>query len=153
MTAYSRAGPAILFSAFCIGIGVWPEYLYALLPYAVDYEPYTDAHVLNAMQLLLFAGLAFFIMLPMMKRTLTISLDTDWFYRRLAPAIINRLATVIGNADQAIRQRFMGALNGVVNYVWQHHGPEGSMARTWTTGNMVLLVTIFLCVYLVFSFI
>ena len=143
----------ILFSAFCIGIGVWPEYLYALLPYAVDYEPYTDAHVLNAMQLLLFAGLAFFIMLPMMKRTLTISLDTDWFYRRLAPAIINRLATVIGNADQAIRQRFMGALNGVVNYVWQHHGPEGSMARTWTTGNMVLLVTIFLCVYLVFSFI
>jgi len=143
----------ILFSAFCIGIGVWPEHLYALLPYAVDYEPYTDAHLLNALQLLLFAGLAFFIMLPMMKRTLTISLDTDWFYRRLAPAIINRVASIIGTADQAVRQRFKSALDHIIDYVWQHHGPEGSLARTWTTGNMGLLVTIFLGVYLVFSFI
>ncbi|MBT5918113.1 MAG: Na(+)/H(+) antiporter subunit D, partial [Alphaproteobacteria bacterium] len=143
----------ILFSAFCIGLGVWPEHLYALLPFAVDYEPYTDAHLLNALQLLLFAGLAFFLMLPMMKRTLTISLDTDWFYRRLATAIIDRIGTFIGNTDKAIRERTMSGLNSILDYVWQHHGPEGSMARTWTTGNMVLLVTIFLCVYLVFSFI
>ena len=143
----------ILFSAFCIGLGAGPEHLYALLPFAVDYEPYTDAHLLNALQLLLFAGLAFFLMLPMMKRTLTISLDTDWFYRRLATAIIDRIGTFIGNTDKAIRERTMSGLNSILDYVWQHHGPEGSMARTWTTGNMVLLVTIFLCVYLVFSFI
>jgi multicomponent Na+:H+ antiporter subunit D len=33
------------------------------------------------MQLLLFSG-AFFALLPLMKRTLTITLDTDRFYRR-----------------------------------------------------------------------
>jgi hypothetical protein len=34
------------------------------------------------LQLPLFSGLAFFICLPLMKRTLTVSLDMDWFYRR-----------------------------------------------------------------------
>jgi len=143
----------ILFSAFCIGLGVWPEYLYALLPFEVNYEPYTNSHLLHALQLLLFAGLAFFLMLPMMKRTLTISLDTDWFYRRFATKIIDGLASFIGNADRGFRQRTMNSLNALLDFVWHHHGPEGSMARTWTTGNMVLLVTVFLAILLVFSFV
>ena len=41
------------------------------------------------LQLLLFAGLAFFVMLPMLRRTLTITLDTDWLYRRLAPLLVS----------------------------------------------------------------
>ena len=72
-----------VFALFCIGLGVYPEPLYAILPFAVTYEPYTAAHLVAQFQLLLFAGLAFFVMLSMMKRTLTISLDFDWFYRKL----------------------------------------------------------------------
>ncbi len=41
---------------------------------------HTSSH--TQFQLLLFSGLAFFVMLPVMKRTLTITLDFDWFYRR-----------------------------------------------------------------------
>ncbi len=52
-----------------------------MLPYTINYVPYTAAHTVTQLQLLLFSGLAFFIMLPLMKRTLTISLDFDWFYR------------------------------------------------------------------------
>ena len=76
----------VVFAFLCIALGVWPEPLYALLPYAVKYEPYTWAHVLTQLQLLLFSGLAFFVMLPYLKRTLTITLDTDWVWRRLLPA-------------------------------------------------------------------
>ncbi len=143
----------ILFSALCIGLGVWPEYLYALLPFPVDYEPYTDAHTLNALQLLLFAGLAFFLMLPLMKRTLTISLDTDWFYRSFGPAIINWIGGVIGDIDRRFRQGAMHGLNAILDYVWRHHGPEGIMARTWATGSMVMLVTALLGAYLLFSYV
>ena len=77
-----------LLSAFCIVIGIAPGLLYQLLPYAVEYVPYTADHVLAQLQLLLFSGLAFFVMLPWMKRTLTISLDLDWFYRKLIKILL-----------------------------------------------------------------
>ena len=67
--------------------------LYALLPFPVDYVPYTGAHVWRQLQLLLFSGLAFFVMLPLLKRTLTITLDTDWLYRRLGPAVVKVVVT------------------------------------------------------------
>ncbi len=71
----------ILFAFVCIFLGVFPNVLYTMLPYTINYVPYTAAHTVTQLQLLLFSGLAFFIMLPLMKRTLTISLDFDWFYR------------------------------------------------------------------------
>lgn len=46
-------------AAFCIGIGLMPGRLYALLPYPVAYQPYSVSHVLAQLQLLLFAGLVF----------------------------------------------------------------------------------------------
>ena len=73
----------IFFSVLCIGVGVFPQLFYELLPYPVDYQPYTFAHVLSQSQILLFSMIAFFLMLPLLKRTPTISLDLDWLYRRL----------------------------------------------------------------------
>ena len=77
----------IFFAFACIFLGVFPGVLYAMLPYEVNYVPYTAAHTLTQLQLLLFSGLAFFVMLPLMKRTLTISLDFDWFYRKFGKII------------------------------------------------------------------
>ena len=71
-----------ILSALCILLGVFPNAIYSILPYEVDYEPYTVAHVLFQLQLLLFAGFAFFVMLPLLKRTQTISLDSDWIARQ-----------------------------------------------------------------------
>ena len=70
-----------ILSALCIILGVFPDVIYSILPYEVDYEPYTVSHVLFQLQLLLFAGFAFFVMLPLLKRTQTISLDFDWIVR------------------------------------------------------------------------
>lgn len=89
----------ILFAAACIGLGVFPGLLYSLLPYPVDYVPYTPDHVLTQLQLLLFAGLAFFVLLPLMKRTDTITLDWDWLWRRGLPV----LATAIDRRFGAVR--------------------------------------------------
>ena len=50
----------IFFAAPCIGLGVWPQPLYAMLPFAVDFVPYTASHVVFYLQLPLFSGLAFF---------------------------------------------------------------------------------------------
>ncbi|MCU0587976.1 MAG: Na(+)/H(+) antiporter subunit D [Syntrophobacteraceae bacterium] len=66
----------------CIGIGVLPGPLYALLPYPVDYHPYTGDHVTSALGILLFTGLGFFMLLKKLDPEPTISVDTDWVYRK-----------------------------------------------------------------------
>ena len=66
----------------CIFLGVNPAPLYAILPYQVDYQAWTIPHVVTQMQLLMFSALVFFLFLPMLKRSDTISLDTDWFWRK-----------------------------------------------------------------------
>jgi len=138
-----------LFAALCVIIGLFPGPLYALLPYPVDYVPYTVPHVVNMLQLLLFSGFAFFVLLPMMKRTLTITLDTDWFYRVVLPKFGNALIYAFGPIDQAIRNGFLGWFNRIIDQVCRHHGPHGALARTWTIGSTVLWVAVLLVLYLI----
>jgi multicomponent Na+:H+ antiporter subunit D len=47
----------------CIFIGSFPGPLYSLLPYPVDYVPYTMPHVVGQTQLLFFSALAFSLLL------------------------------------------------------------------------------------------
>ena len=139
----------VLFAAFCIGLGVWPAPLYAILPFPVDYVPYTAGHVIKVMQLLLFSGLAFFLLLPFMKRTLTISLDFDWFYRRLGPkaamAVIVAVANSRGRLEAALRAR----ITRFTTLVFRYAGPKGPLARTVRAGAMVYWAVSLLVVYLV----
>ena len=59
-----------------------PGALYALLPYPVDYEPYTGAHITTSLGILMFTALGFFVFLKSLDPERTISLDTDWVYRK-----------------------------------------------------------------------
>ena len=143
----------ILFSGVCIGLGIWPEYLYAMLPYTVTYEPYTVTHVVNMLQLLMFSGFAFFLMLPLMKRTLTITLDFDWFYRRIFPKIFQHTFAAIWRVDQTIRQAFLVRLDQCQNFIIQRNkGVSGLLSRTYPVGSMVAWVAVILAVYLFLSF-
>jgi len=141
---------AMIFFAFlCIALGVWPAPLYAILPFPVDYVPYTGAHVIDTLQLLLFSGLAFFLMLPYLQRTLTITLDTDWFYRRLAPRVTGSLMTVGVSVYAGLRRAALKRIDTAIATLFRYHGPQGILARTWATGSMVLWVVILLGIYLI----
>jgi multicomponent Na+:H+ antiporter subunit D len=76
---------AMGFAAFlCIFLGIYPYPLYKILPYPVDYVPYTAFHVVGTLQLLMFGALAFtlFILFGYYPAELrAINLDTDWFVR------------------------------------------------------------------------
>ncbi len=68
----------------CVFLGVFPQPLYRILPFAVDYVPYTLFHVVGMLELLLFGALAFTVLIlsgfypPEMRG---INLDSDWFVR------------------------------------------------------------------------
>jgi multicomponent Na+:H+ antiporter subunit D len=143
----------VLFAALCIGLGVLPGPLYAILPFPpVNYVPYTVEHVLHMLQLLLFSGLAFFICLPLMKRTETISLDFDWFYRRLFATLCHRLSDHSARLHGRFMTRTERRLQRFIAGVFRHHGPEGVLARTWPTGSTVLWVAVLLALYMALFF-
>lgn len=76
---------AMSLAAFlCILIGVYPNLLYSILPYSVDFAPYTPMHIVGTMQLLLFTALGFFLLMKKLGGEPTITLDVDWFYRKFA---------------------------------------------------------------------
>ena len=77
----------LLFVAMCFLIGIMPAPFYELLPYPTDFNAYKPGKVVFYLQLLLFSGLAFFLLLPLMKRTNTLTLDTDWLWRRLGKSL------------------------------------------------------------------
>jgi multicomponent Na+:H+ antiporter subunit D len=141
------------FAFLCIALGIWVEPLYAMLPYPVQYEPYTGAHVLTQLQLLLFSGLAFFVMLPYLKRTATITLDTDWVWRRLLPAFAGALSkggsALLHETGLASRRALGRLVEGVARLI----GPRSRMASTWPTGTMALSTLVLLLGYLILYYV
>ncbi len=139
----------------CIAIGIYPDALYAILPYTVDYVPYTTTHVITQLQLLMFSALAFAVLFlsglypPEIK---SVNLDTDWFYRVAAVHVLTPLtnaakkstAAVFGTTDRLAQF----SLNRMNDWV----GPKAWLTRTVDSSGMVALVLgsllVFLLVYL-----
>jgi len=140
---------AMLLLAFlCIGIGLFPAPLYAILPFPVDFVPYTGSHVVSQLQLLLFSGLAFFLMLGWLKRTEAITLDVDWLWRRLGPAAARWIDSGTTRVAEALADRGWRAVRRTLETIYRHHGPAGILARTWPTGSMAFWAVFLLAAYL-----
>jgi multicomponent Na+:H+ antiporter subunit D len=140
-------------AVLCVFNGTFPNaFLYRMLPFPVEYVPYTMGHVITQLQILFFSALAFTwlklsgLYPPELRST---NLDAEWVYRRALP----RMFGALGHAGAAAYQRLVGGtvetVRGVVGSVYRHHGPEGLWGRTWSTGTTVLWVAILLTAYLV----
>jgi multicomponent Na+:H+ antiporter subunit D len=103
---------------------------------------------MNMLQLLLFSGLAFFLLLPMMKRTLTISLDTDWLYRRLGYGLSTMVLEQGSRAYAVFRSLANRMAYRTIVFMARVTGPENVLSRTWVTGNSIMTVTAVLAVLL-----
>ena len=135
-------------AVLCIGIGVWPQPLYDLLPYSVNYTPYTTTHVITQLQLLMFSALAFGFLMrtglypPEMQST---NLDFDIVYRKLLPWLWTGLMIGVGgNAWNGLLRPSRRRIERFVAGLYRHHGPQGILARTWPTGSTVLWVGVML---------
>ena len=144
-----------LTALLCILIGVYPDPLYALLPYEVVYQPYTMGHVIGQLQLLCFALLAFVVLMrsgihpPEIR---AVNLDVDWIYRRLIPIFYNiiHVATVkfFTYFDSVINDFIQLTIKGLYKLL----GPETGVSRMRGVGSMVVWVTILLGVSLISSY-
>ena len=139
-------------AALCIGIGVFPNALYSLLPFAVTYEPYTASHIVAQLQLLVFSALAFSVLMrtgiypPELR---SVNIDSDWFYRKLGPALACGVARLL--------DAFVGSLGALLAYkgaaigglIARHRQSDGALVRSWATRSMAMWVMVMLLAYLV----
>lgn len=102
----------------CVGIGVYPKPLYSILPYAVDYHPYTISHVLTQTELLFFSALAFTLLLlagiyPAEMRA--INIDSDWFYRKFGRFVYKSFDRILNPLNTACEKIVVGFAAGITN--------------------------------------
>jgi multicomponent Na+:H+ antiporter subunit D len=135
----------------CIAIGVYSPWLYSMLPYPVEYQPYTVSHVINQLQLLMFSALAFAVLMrfkiypPELK---SVNLDFDITYRKWLPSLYRWMTGTTRDGWESILADLKGGIRRFVEYMFRHHGPEGVLARTWPTGSMAMWVGVLLGLFL-----
>ena len=144
-----------LAAALCIGVGVFPEPLYSILPYPVDYAPYTATHVFTVLQLLLFAALAFVFLWKMgwyPPELRSVVLDVDWIWRRLLPQAWSGVAEYwlmgqsrfLGTAD-TLRLRLLAVTSS-------HLSPWSRFGEPWPTGATAMWAAALLLAYLFLAY-
>jgi multicomponent Na+:H+ antiporter subunit D len=138
-------------AALCIFIGVQPQYLYALLPWPVDYWPYNMTHVLAQFQLLLFAALAF-VWLEKIglhpPEVRSVNIDVEWLYRKLMPATGRHVRQLAYRTSRTATIAFRRASNEAEKAMVKTRIGRFSLAASWPTGSMVLWIALILGAYL-----
>lgn len=147
----------LAFAAICIVLGMFPGSLYQLLPYpaeALAYQPglYSMAHVMGMLGLLGFAGLAFFVLLPLLKRTESITLDIDWVWRRFLPCVWNEVVMPIVRGLDSAQKLVLEKLPGK-GIGGEPRSALSKLGAEWAVSVPVFLITGMLVVYLVVYFV
>ncbi|MCC7509715.1 MAG: Na(+)/H(+) antiporter subunit D [Planctomycetes bacterium] len=147
------------FAFICILLGVFPGLLYQILPYQGEAAAYAKVvysleHVMVMLGMLGFSGLAFFLLLPILKRGSYIHLDIDWIWRRFIPRfwkeVLLPLLQQLDNAQKAILESLPGrgmrdpSLPAPI---------ARRMGNMWAVSVPVFLIVLMLLVYLVAYFV
>jgi multicomponent Na+:H+ antiporter subunit D len=145
----------VLAAAISITIGVAPDLLYGLLPFPVDYVPYTTSHVINQLQLLALAAMAFTVLMrtglypPELR---SVNLDVDVVYRRLLPTAWERGQGGLARLRDRMRPRVAAGLGAVATFVTRPLRADGRLGSPWSTSGMVRWVVLLLGVLLLISY-
>lgn len=144
----------IITAALCIIIGVFPGLLYALLPFDVEYHPYTVDHVLVQFQLLIFALIAFVFLMktgihpPEIRAS---NIDSDVIYRKMLPAAMPVLARGVARVNQGVREWMLNMLGGGFGVIERLCRPGAPLARGWSVASMMFIVVVVMCAVLLIN--
>lgn len=165
----------LLMVATTMVFGCWPELLFGLLPYPplVDggsYPVWTVGHVGKQLGMIAAALVAVLILLPLLRRAGTVTLDGDVVYRRFLPSVwhgvILPLLQIIGRGHAWLTVRFPALITDWVQ-IWRrrYHGHRDmsfgetharvrfeidiDRGRQWAVGGVLVVITGVLGLYLI----
>ena len=137
----------------CLVLGVYPQALYALLPFAMSYTAFDFTHILQQVQLILFASFAFFVAFSMTRGTKNILLDLDWFVRGLPYLLYHESKENIAQASRLflLGQGYLHSQATKLGIKLFH--PFGIFASPQPIGAMALWIAIVLFAIMVLTLI
>jgi multicomponent Na+:H+ antiporter subunit D len=143
-------------AALCIFNGTFPfVFLYPLLPFPVDYAPYTVTHVITQSQLLFWSAMAFTVLkltglYPPELRS--VNIDAEWSYRKGAKAFVWVLTHPIARVGRAIESLLLERIpRGCARACSEIHAEE-RRTRGWVMGTAALIAVATLLGYLLVDF-
>ena len=95
-------------STLCILYGVCPDLLYRFLPFEFEYAPFTWDHIMQYVQLLGMAIIPFIMYIKGMHPHYTITLDTDWLYRKPFAWIVKNISSLCVTIQVGLGSFFKG---------------------------------------------
>ncbi len=138
-------------AVLCVFIGSQPQYLYALLPWKVDYWPYNTTHVLSQLQLLFFSALAFIwlnkqgIYPPELH---AVNIDAEWLYRKLMPDTARSVYGFLKQTGNGIEDAFNSTLKDAARSMISSRLGRFNLAASWPTGSMAFWLAVILGIFL-----
>ncbi|HIG29331.1 MAG TPA: Na(+)/H(+) antiporter subunit D [Verrucomicrobiales bacterium] len=160
----------VFFSGLCVLFGVWTEPVYSLLPFppmeahgdgVQTYNAWTVTHVLDQLQLLVASGVAFFLLLPLLKRTLTVTLDFDYIYRKCIPMFWHKVCIPLYSSYTGLVRGVFSEAERLKNQLTRisvkpdasgHQIMRAVINHDWPVGRIMTLVTLLLFLYLFLLF-
>ncbi|MEX1270311.1 MAG: Na(+)/H(+) antiporter subunit D [Balneolaceae bacterium] len=142
---------------FCILFGLFPGLIYQNLPYPVDYTPFSVYNLVEMIQILVLTFIGFWLLRTKLKGDAVIAVDTDWFYRKSAPAVrwvfVTGVDRFYGHAEDGVLVIAGFMLRIFKNpMTWLNpFGSENNKASTYSPGLEVVMSFILLG-FLVLSF-
>lgn len=142
-------------AVLCFAYGVYPDLLYRYLPFvAPAYEPFTAAHIVSYVEILVVTMIPFMMFLKRMEPHTALSLDTDWFYRKPFAFIIFRISALfcalsgaLGGAWRVLYEKFMELTANPMDFLdakpfrkRTHYNPENY--RTSIADPMMVTLTV-----------
>lgn len=140
---------------FCIAIGIYPAALYALLPWQNGFDPYSASHVIAQLQLLLFALLAFVVLMKngvYPEELRATNIDSDWAYRCGIPRLLNWGADRLSPPLQRINRFYRKGIKNGLGQLAELHGPNTDFARIAPSGLSALIAVALFGVVLILNF-
>jgi multicomponent Na+:H+ antiporter subunit D len=141
-------------AVLCIFLGTQPQYLYAMLPWEVEYWPYDVTHVLAQLQLLFFSALAF---VWLNKKGLyppelpSVNLDMEWFYRKLVPVAAQRVVTSLRHTKASALSLATVPMQDIQTKFTKSSVAKYYLSESWPTGSMVFWISVILAAFLVLN--
>ncbi len=133
---------AMIVGAFlCTLYGIFPDLLYRLLPFPTEYHPYTADHIFGSLGLLIATGLVFMIFMRQLGGHLTITTDTDWFYRKAGNYLLRFSAGPLEKGAQAVTRFVVKSVENVTTMLY-HPGSMIGTSASSTAARGALLQSI-----------
>ncbi len=179
----------IFLAALCVIFGfpgISELTLYTILPFAPMvpghgagaephlYSTWSASHVISQFALLAATGFVFFSFVKTLSRTVTITIDSDWIYRRLIPSyvwgglllpavrwlgkghefLLGKVPGMIARGVQSdvIEERVNKSIElGGTTIRFSFHFRD-NRRRDWAVGGVLLVITVMLFMYLLLNF-